>query len=100
MKMILAIVSKEVSGSLTAELIKEGHPVTTLASTGGFLKAGNATLLIVTEDEKIDSIKNTIEVMCPKETKVISSGRKGPGEEITVGGATMFVVDVETMVKV
>ena len=102
MKMILAIVAKEVSGSLTAELIKEGHPVTTLASTGGFLKAGNCTLMIVTEDENVEPIKSTIALMCPKQKKVAAPARgsKPGGEEVVVGGATLFVVDVETVVKV
>ena len=52
MKLITAIVNKEDSKNVCNELIKAKFYVTRLATTGGFLMAGNMTLLIGTEDER------------------------------------------------
>ena len=54
MKMITAIVNKEDSKNVCNELIKAGFSVTRLSTTGGFLMAGNMTLMIGTDDEKVD----------------------------------------------
>ena len=50
MKLIIAVVSNDDSHSLSNALTKENFSVTKLATTGGFLKIGNTTLLIGTED--------------------------------------------------
>ncbi|MFR1808541.1 MAG: cyclic-di-AMP receptor, partial [Pygmaiobacter massiliensis] len=54
MKMITAIVNKEDAGAVSSALTKAGYMVTKLPTTGGFLLAGNSTLMIGTEDEKVD----------------------------------------------
>lgn len=46
MKLITAIVNKEDSKNVCNELIKAKFYVTRLATTGGFLMAGNMTLLM------------------------------------------------------
>ena len=46
MKLIIAIVQDEDAGRLVSELMDNGFGVTKLATTGGFLRAGNTTLLI------------------------------------------------------
>ena len=46
MKLIMAIVHDEDSARLTTALNKAGIQVTKLASTGGFLRVGNSTMLI------------------------------------------------------
>ena len=52
MKLIVAIINNDDSASVLSELTHKGYGVTKLATSGGFLKAGNSTLLIGTEDEK------------------------------------------------
>ena len=54
MKMITAIVNKEDANAVCNALTKGGFSVTKLSTTGGFLMAGNMTLLICTDDEKVD----------------------------------------------
>ena len=54
MKMITAIVNKEDANAVCNALTKGGFSVTKLSTTGGFLMAGNMTLLIGTDDEKVD----------------------------------------------
>ena len=46
MKMITAIVNKEDANAVCNALTKGGFSVTKLSTTGGFLMAGNMTLLI------------------------------------------------------
>ncbi len=53
MKMIIAIVSDEDSEQVSHALTDAGYRVTTIASTGGFLRRGVTTLLSATEDEKL-----------------------------------------------
>lgn len=93
MKLIVAIVQDQDAPSLVGELTEKEFRVTKLASTGGFLKSGNTTLLIGVEEDEIPNIVEIIKGQC-KSTKV----REGDNE-ITVGGANLFIVDVDEYVK-
>ena len=66
MKLITAIVNKEDSGAVCNALTKGGFSVTRLSTTGGFLMAGNMTLLIGTEDDKVDECLKLI-ASCAKQ---------------------------------
>ena len=108
MKMIIAIVSDEDSIMLMDNFSKEGIGATKLCSSGGFLKAGNTTVLIGTEEENVDSVLESIKKSCQSHSKLISPSQV-PGYnggfslsmpiEIKVGGATVFVLDVEQFIK-
>jgi len=108
MKLIIAIVQDEDVSNLIEELTKEQFRVTKLASTGGFLKSGNTTLLIGVEDEKIYLVTKIVERICQvRETTTSMTPLTLPGNayvpypiNIKVGGATMFVVDVERYEKI
>ena len=60
MKLVFAIVHDEDSPRLMAELNKAGFRVTKLNSSGGFLRSGNTTLMIVVEDEQIEEVMGLI----------------------------------------
>ena len=68
---------------------------------------GNTTLLIGTEDQDIDKVKDILKKTCATRKHVASTrnslgrGLKNDGlpEEVTVGGATMFVLTVDEMAK-
>lgn len=104
MKLIVAIVQDEDAGRLISSLMKEGYGVTKLATTGGFLRAGNTTLLLGVEDEKLDSALHCIEKICKSRKQFVNpsfssldvtmGAALSPNIEITVGGATVFVLDV------
>lgn len=64
MKMITAIVNKEDSSAVCHALTKNGFSVTKLPTQGGFLMAGNMTLLIGTDDEKMDQCLELICLLC------------------------------------
>jgi uncharacterized protein YaaQ len=93
--MIVAVVRDEYAPNLLERLQQQRFQATKLASTGGFLRAGNSTFLIGVPSEQIDSALACIEAVCPKG----QAPNAGPGG-VTVGGATVFVLDVEKMVKV
>ncbi|MDD3429117.1 MAG: cyclic-di-AMP receptor [Oscillospiraceae bacterium] len=106
MKMITAIVNKEDSGAVCNALTKGGFSVTKLSTTGGFLMAGNMTLLIGTEDEKVDEAIELIASCSRQRTEVVpSTANYGIGVtttyplQVTVGGATIFVTNVERFEK-
>ena len=71
MKLITAIVNKEDSRAVCNELLKHKFYVTRLATTGGFLMAGNMTLLICTEDEKVDECISVISQFCKQRTEIV-----------------------------
>ena len=106
MKMIIAIVNKEDANAVSSALTQQGFSVTKLATTGGFLMAGNTTFLIGTDESRVDEVMSLVEQHSKKRTQVVSSATYGVGTyssfpvEVTVGGATVFVLDVERFEKV
>lgn len=106
MKMITAIVNKEDSKTVCNELLKEKFYVTRLATTGGFLMAGNMTLMIGTDDDRVDACIACISKYCKQRTEIVpGTATLGLGiesampMEVTVGGATVFVTNVERFEK-
>ena len=108
MKLIVAIVQDEDASRLITQLMSEGYGVTKLATTGGFLRAGNTTLLVGVEDDKLDGAKTIIEKVCKSRKQITSAPSAVTGTagvympypvEVTVGGATLFVLDVEQFQK-
>ncbi len=68
MKLILAVVRDIDTESVIRTLIKEGYRVTRLASTGGFLRRGNMTLMIgVDEGDEQKVIDLMREAVSPPE---------------------------------
>ncbi|WPC41976.1 cyclic-di-AMP receptor [Clostridium sp. JS66] len=109
MKLIIAIVQDDDSGDLVETLMESGFRVTKLATTGGFLKAGNTTLMIGVEEEKVDQVISQIEEICKTRQQIVSTPSPVAGStgvyvpypvEVEVGGATIFVVDVDKFVRV
>ena len=108
MKLIFAIVHDEDSPRLMAELNKAGSRVTKLNSTGGFLRSGNTTLMIVVDDDQLDEVLAIIRKYSSTRqsainTNVTPSAMGGSyipyPVEVMVGGATVFVLNVEHFEK-
>jgi uncharacterized protein YaaQ len=104
MKLVVAIVQDKDSNRLSNALIKEGFRATKLASTGGFLRAGNTTFMIGTEDEKIQEVLEVIRANCKIREQLVTPVSPMGGTtdsyipfpvEVQVGGAAVFVVPVE-----
>lgn len=108
MKLIIAIVQDEDASRLVSGLMNEGYSVTKLATTGGFLRAGNTTLLLGVEDDRFQGAMQVIEDICKSRKQIATSPSPVAGTsgvyvpypiEVMVGGATVFVMNVEQFVK-
>jgi uncharacterized protein YaaQ len=106
MKLILAIVSNDDAHSVTQALNKADFIVTRLATSGGFLRAGNTTLIIGTDEDKVDLCIEVIGKESERRIEIVPStasydiGRYASFPiEVQVGGATIFVLDVDKFVK-
>ncbi len=54
MKLLVAIIRAQDTDEILTALIEADFWVTHIASTGGFLRRGNATLLVATEEDRVD----------------------------------------------
>lgn len=108
MKMVIAIVQDDDALDLIDTLTEKKFGVTKLATTGGFLKSGNTTLMIGVEKERVEVI-GLIKDVCQKRTEVVASPSPLTGGtgvymqypiEVEVGGATIFVIDVDQFLRV
>ncbi len=106
MKLILAIVSNDDASAVSSALTKNNYSVTRLATTGGFLKAGNTTLIVGTDNDKVNQCIELIGNESKRRSEIVPStasydiGRYASFPvEVQVGGATIFVLDVEQFIK-
>ncbi len=108
MKLIIAIVQDEDASRLVSALMNDGYGVTKLATTGGFLRAGNTTLLVGVDDDRFQGAMAIIEKICKSRKQIATSPSPVAGTasvyvpypiEVMVGGATVFVLEVEQFVK-
>ncbi len=104
MKSVIAIVQSDDAGALTDALREKNFQSTLISSTGGFLREGNATLLLGVEDNQIDAVIQVIKDNCNTRTQYVNPMPPvmEPGElympqpvEVQVGGAVVFVLNVE-----
>jgi uncharacterized protein YaaQ len=109
MKLVITMVQDQDVNKLLGVLTDHGYSATKLASTGGFLRQGNTTLLIGVEEEQVAEISGLIKDTCHSRkqllTPLASVGRTMNNYipnpvEVQVGGATIFVVDVQEFIKV
>jgi len=103
MKMITAIVNKKDTVRVCEALTNNGVEFTRLATTGGFLRAGNTTLLIGIDDERLDIALELIRKNCARRMEKISTPsvldapihiHNPQVAKVMVGGAIVFVNDV------
>ncbi|HIR11265.1 MAG TPA: cyclic-di-AMP receptor [Candidatus Fimenecus excrementavium] len=106
MKLIIAIVNSEDASAVLSELTRQGFSVTKLATSGGFLRAGNVTMMIGVEEEQVQKALSVIEEFSSQRKQQVPVNSTYIGDsmitvpvEVTVGGATVFVLDVEQFYK-
>lgn len=107
MKLVLAIVNHDDSNAVIQNLTKRGFSSTKLATTGGFLMSGNATILVGVDEEKVQDVIDIVhefshsrKQMIPTTTEMGYGYYNSVPVEVTIGGATIFVVDVERFERV
>lgn len=106
MKLILAIISNDDSNAVIRTLQKNDYSLTRLATTGGFLKAGNTTIIIGCDDDKVSRAIELIGEESRRRTEIVPASATYDiaryaafPVEVQVGGATIFVIDIEQFVK-
>ncbi|MDY7080677.1 MAG: cyclic-di-AMP receptor [Chloroflexota bacterium] len=108
MKFIISIVNKDDALPLVDVLVTSGYRITTFKTTGGFLRKENVTFFTGVKDEQVEDIIRLIQDNC--HTRVQSVGSLPPvmesgesyilgTEEVEVGGAVTFVLDVAQFLK-
>ncbi|MFY9198692.1 MAG: cyclic-di-AMP receptor [Acutalibacteraceae bacterium] len=108
MKLLIAIVNKDDANKVADKLMNAGFFITKLSTTGGFLKSGNTTMISGVQEDKLEQAIEIIrksskrrevdmQVAPPEFTSEIFMPQKA---RIVVGGATVFVLDVEEFHKI
>lgn len=108
MKLIIAVIQDQDSNKLSKALVEYNFRATKLASTGGFLKSGNTTFMIGTEDIRVDKALQIIKENCQSRDQLVApiSPMGGNADsfvpypvEVAVGGATVFVLPIENFLQ-
>ncbi len=104
MKLVVAVVQDQDSNRLSTALTKNDFRATKLASTGGFLRSGNTTFLIGTDDSLVPKALEIIRENCRSRDQMVAPVSPMGGNadsyipypvEVEVGGATVFVLPIE-----
>lgn len=104
MKLIVSVVRNDDAPSLIDALSREGFRATVISTTGGFLREGNATVLVGAPDEEVDGVLALVEENCCARTQRISpvpslAEQTGTLDveavDVPAGGAVVFVLNVE-----
>lgn len=105
MKLVTAVVHNRDKGRLVDELVRAGFKFTVIGSTGGFLREGNTTFLIGIEDDDETALLELIGSHCHTREQMVNVGaiEASPGAgllaipvKVPVGGAVVFVIDVQS----
>lgn len=104
MKLVIAVIHNRDKGRVVDALLESQFKFTQIATTGGFLREGNTTLLIGIENHLLDDLLSLLERNCrtreqyvnplPPDAAPIGSFLPTP-IAVEVGGAVVFVLDVE-----
>lgn len=103
MKLIVAIVQDRDADQVLAALTSYKLRVTRVGSTGGFLQQGNTTLLVGVETLQVNTVIDLLRENCRRREMFVPLALGANDQafslqnhmEVEVGGATVFVLDVE-----
>lgn len=92
MKLVVAIVQDQDAGGVIDALVAAEFRSTRINTSGGFLKRGNATILVGVDDERVNDVLRVI-----RESTRPGSGDGDKSTQIRPG--TMFVLPVARFVR-
>ncbi|KRK48037.1 cyclic-di-AMP receptor [Secundilactobacillus kimchicus] len=105
MKLVIAIVQDKDANNLRTKFVEANIRATRLSTTGGFLKSGNTTYMIGVEDDRVDEVLALINetsrtrqqfMTPPVNLDAQMDSTSGYPVEVQVGGATVFVMPVDS----
>jgi uncharacterized protein YaaQ len=100
-RIMTAVVQEQDVETAINTLLQLGISVTRLASTGGFLGRRNATLIIGVNDSQVEGAIQALTQSCRQRVEYVATPLEGSPlpfpspTPITVGGATIFTLEVE-----
>ena len=111
MKLILAVIQADDASRVVQALNQAGFRVTRMATQGAWLRRENATLLIGIDDKQVTEVIGVLRnnaqrrrtyINVPAESSDMAGmiGVPGMPLEVEVGGATLFVLDVERVARI
>jgi len=109
MKLVIAVVQGEDAQRTSEALTGSAFGSTRITSSGGFLQQGNVTFFIGVEDTRVQEAVQVIRDNCRERSRYLTPMPPvpEPGElfmpypvEVQVGGATVFVVPVDSFEKI
>ncbi|MCC6728127.1 MAG: cyclic-di-AMP receptor [Chthonomonadales bacterium] len=104
MKLVITVVHDRDKNRITETLLRNDFKFTKIGSTGGFLREGNVTLLVGVDESEVERLLQLIGDSCktreqfvnvlPPDAAPVGTFMPSP-VKVLVGGAVVFVVDVE-----
>lgn len=103
MKLILAVMSEEDAVTTSTELSKRGYISTTMSGEGGFLRSPKKILMIGVENMRLSEVLQYIEKYSHAREEDVGTELDGGfytlPERVRVGGAAVFILDVDQFYK-
>lgn len=105
-KLVLVVVQDDDAAGLIDAVVSRGYRVTRINTVGGFLRKGNATLMIGIDERHVDGLLYLIRQHCrTRLVHLLAAPPLDTGEsflveplQVEVGGAVVFIVDVEQFI--
>jgi uncharacterized protein YaaQ len=103
-KLLIAIVHHDDAAAVDDALRDAGHRFTRIPTVGGFLGEPNETLVLAVEDERVEDVIADLDHACsPREIEIplvmLDHLRDWEARTVEHGGATVFVADLERIVR-
>jgi uncharacterized protein YaaQ len=110
MKLVITIVQAYDTDRLLRAVVQNGLHATRISSVGGFLRMGNATILMAVPDDDVPRAIELVRTNCESRVEVKVDPEPEFSEymewfpagvhDVTVGGAVVFVVPISRMVRI
>lgn len=108
MKFLITIVQAYDCDKLLRAVVEQGFRATKISSVGGFLRMGNATVLMALPDDQVNTVvrliretcRSRVEVQVEREFSEYMEWFPAGVHDVTVGGAVVFVVPMSRMVRI
>lgn len=111
MKLVIIITHQKNTEQLEEEFIKQKIQFTKMETMGGFLRKKNMTYYVGVEDKQVEEIVELTKKNCRGQEEIAETPWFVTGQpeemvipesqtKVKVGGATIFVLDVNEMIKI
>ena len=108
-KLCVLVVSDTDANRLMEQMVKDGFSATKIGSTGGFLRRGSVTILSGVTEEGVGRLTELVGEVCHARKEFVpvqtlpflgDGGFTSEPVEVRVGGAIIFVLDIERFERV